>query len=274
MAKSAEAYMDIIMRIKQDNSTFDDIVRLIESLRAPGGCPWDRQQTRHSLKRQFLEECYELLEAIERDDQEAIVEEMGDVLLHMAFQVQIAAESDEFSQQDVFIALRNKIVRRHPHVFGDSEVGNAMDVEVKWEAIKREERPDNKRSILDGAPKNMPALGYAQSVQDRASRLGFDWEESEKAIDKVAEELREIEMLGSRGERCRELGDLLFSIVNVGRWWDCDVEGALREANARFYSRFVSMEHISSARGRSLSDLSMSEKKLLWQEVKRAEYDS
>ena len=259
------------MSNQQIPSTFDGIVQLIERLRGPEGCPWDREQTRQSLKRQFIEECYELVEAIERDDREAIIEELGDVLLHVVFQLQIAAEEGEFGKEDVFGALRDKLVRRHPHVFGDAEAGSARDVEVRWEAIKREEQSENNGSILDGAPRSMPALGYAQSIQDRAAGVGFDWEASEEVIDKVAEELRELEAAGSHEERCRELGDLLFSMVNMGRWWGCDVEGAAREANARFYRRFVHMEETSRQRGLSFADLSMAEKESLWQEAKRAE---
>ena len=251
--------------------TFDGVVQLLQRLRGSDGCPWDREQTRDSLKSQFLEEAYELIEAIEQDDTEQMVEELGDVLLHVAFQVQIGEEAGEFNRENVFQALVKKLLRRHPHVFGDVEVADADEVVSKWQAIKQQERADTGASILDGAPKQMPALSYAQAIQERAARTGFDWEDLRGALDKISEEMEELEQAQSDSERESELGDVLFSIVNAARWQGIDAESALRHSNARFYQRFVTMERFSRERGLSFSGLSLDEKEALWQEAKRLE---
>ena len=249
-------------------STYEGLLELVERLRGPDGCPWDREQTRDSLKGLFLEECYELVEAIEQDDPEKLVEELGDVLFHVAFQLQIAREKGEFAQERVFETLVDKLVRRHPHVFGDAEAADAGEVLENWDAIKRREMSGTDSSILDGVPRTMPGLSYAQAVQDRAARMGFDWEDYRGVLDKVAEELRELDEAQSEPKREGELGDLLFSVVNAARWLGVDAEGALRHSNARFYQRFTAMEKLSHQRGLSFPELPMGEKEALWQEVK------
>ena len=250
-------------------STFDGVIQLLQRLRGPDGCPWDREQTRDSLKSQFLEEAYELIEAIEQDDAEKMIEELGDVLLHVVFQVQIGEEGGEFNRGSVFQTLIEKLLRRHPHVFGDVEVADADEVVSKWQAIKQQERADTGASILDGAPKQMPALSYAQAIQERAARTGFDWEDLRGALDKISEEMEELEQAQSDSERESELGDGLFSIVDAALWQGIDAETALRHSNARFYQRFVTMERFSQERGLSFPDLSLDDKEALWQEAKR-----
>lgn len=252
-------------------ASFDGLLQLVERLRGPQGCPWDRQQTRDSLKPQFLEECYELLEAMDQGDASRLLEELGDVLLHVAFQLQLARERGEFTGADVFRQLIAKLVRRHPHVFGDVQVASAEEVVSNWQAIKGQEQAGTKASILDGVPRQMPALAYAQAVQERAARVGFDWEDFQGVLAKVVEELREVEAASPGAEREKELGDLLFSLVNASRWLGVDAEGALRQADARFYRRFVAMERLCRQRGLSFKDLPMQKKEALWQEAKRLE---
>ena len=252
-------------------STYDGLLQLLQDLRGPDGCPWDREQTSDSLKRQFLEECYELLEAIDQRDNRKLVEELGDVMLHLAFQLQIGVEAGTLTQERVFQTLIEKLVRRHPHVFGDAEAGDAREVESNWEAIKRTERAEADTSLLEGVPKGMPCLAYAQTMQVRAARTGFDWDDFRGVLAKVAEELEELDTVESALERERELGDLLFSIVNAARWLGVDAEGALRQSNARFFLRFATMERLSRERGQSFPDLSLDEKESLWQQAKTLE---
>ncbi len=252
-------------------SSFEGIQRLVARLRSPDGCPWDREQSADSLKHLFLEECYELVEAIEEGDVEKIAEELGDVLFHGASQIQIAEEQGDFSGADVFREVIEKLVRRHPHVFGDAVVEDAEEAVPRWDQIKRQEMAGTDRSILDGVPKAMPAMGYAQAVQGRAARMGFDWDDYAGVLDKVVEELRELEEVESDDAREMELGDLLFSVVNASRWLGIEAETALRRANRRFYSRFTAMERLARSRGVDFELLSIDAKEDLWQEAKRGE---
>ena len=251
--------------------TYDGLVRLVERLRGPEGCPWDREQTHGSLISEFLEECYELVDAIELADNKSVVEELGDVLFHVLFQVQLGTEAGSFNQGQVLQSLVEKLVRRHPHVFGDVKVSDAREVKDNWEAIKRKEKADDDVSILGGVPRQMPALAYAQEIQERAARADFDWENIQGVLDKVSEELKEMETAGSEAERESEFGDLLFSVVNAARWLGIDAEGALRRANGRFRRRFGTMESLSRERGLSFVDLPLDRKELLWEEAKRTE---
>ena len=250
-------------------STYDGLLQLVERLRGQDGCPWDREQTRDSMRPLFLEECYELIEAIEESDDKKLVEELGDVLFHLAFQVHLGGETAEFTEDQVFGSVIEKLVRRHPHVFGDVSVADAKEAKANWDAIKREERTGTETSILDGVPKHMPALSYAQEVQERAARSGFDWDALGGVLDKVREELNELDEARSDSEREMEVGDLLFSLVNVARWLGIDAEGALRHANARFFRRYSTVEELSRKRDLSLMDLPLDKKEALWQESKR-----
>ena len=248
--------------------TFDGLLDLVAYLRGPEGCPWDRKQTAESLKADFREECYELLEAIERGDSQGILEELGDILLHVVFQIQIAKEASKFSEGDVFVAQIEKLVRRHPHVFGGASAADALRVETQWEALKQGERKGVDESLLGGVPESMPALAYAQVIQKRAARSGFDWDDIEGVLRKTQEEVDELQHAKDPDQREKELGDLLFSIVNVARWLGVEAEGALRRAGRRFYRRFALMEKLSRERGLSFSELPLDDKEALWQEAK------
>ncbi len=251
--------------------TFEGVMRLTAFMRGPDGCPWDREQDGDSLKAGLLEECYELIEAIESGDAPAQVEELGDVAINLAFLIEIAAESGGYGSEDVFGGLIDKIVRRHPHVFGDATAYTPDQVKRQWETIKQSERSGDGTSSLDGVPRSMPALSYAQSVQERAARQGFDWPRVDGVIDKVAEEVSELRSAGTDAEREAELGDILFSMVNAARWMGIDAEGALRGANARFRARFGAMERTAGERGLTLSDVPMDEKEALWEASKQSE---
>ncbi len=249
-------------------NTYEGVAQILERLLGPDGCPWDKKQTRESLTEMLLEECYELIEAIEEGDAGKMVEELGDVLFHVMFQMRLGEESGAFTREDVLGVLVDKLLRRHPHVFGDKQVADADEAIASWDEVKRQERAASGASILDGAPKNMPALAYAQAVQARAGRAGFDWDDFQGVLDKVAEELSEIEAAGSDDERESELGDLLFSVVNAARWLGIDAEASLRGANRRFYRRFTIMERLCRERGVSFGALSIDEKEDLWQKAK------
>ena len=192
------------------------------------------------------------------------------MLFHAVSMVQIAEESGAFSGEDVFAVAIEKLVRRHPHVFGfgDAVAEDSGQVGVRWDQIKREEMKGTDRSILDGVPKAMPSLAYAQAVQGRAARMGFDWDDYKGVIAKVAEELRELESAESDAEREAELGDLLFSLVNASRWLGIQAETALRQSNTKFYSRFVRMERLARERGQDFETLDMDAKEALWREAK------
>ena len=248
--------------------TYEGLDQLVRRLRGPDGCPWDREQTHDSLKGKLLEECYELVEAIEEGDASDLAEELGDVLFHVVFQIHVAAQNGEFQPERVFGSVIRKLVRRHPHVFGDAKVADSEELLASWDSIKRRERAGTGASLLDGVPRTAPALSYAQEAQRRAARAGFDWDDYAGVVQKVAEELAELESAGSDAEREAELGDLLFSVVNAARWLGVDAEGALRHANSRFYARFAVMERLSLDRGLSFAELPMEEKDALWEEAK------
>ena len=253
--------------------TFQTLVDIVERLRAPGGCPWDREQSHSSLKRNLLEECYEVLEAIDGDDGHALSEELGDLLVQVVFHAQIASEAGEFQLADVLNHINAKLVRRHPHVFGDAKVSDARDVERNWERIKEAEKEKDgvKKSPVDGIPKDLPALSYAQLMQDRVGRVGFEWEDISGVLDKVSEEVEELRRAASQEEKVQELGDLLFVMVNLSRWLDIHAEDALRLANLRFQNRFITMEDLASQRGLDFPELPLADKEELWQEAKRME---
>lgn len=250
------------------SSDFAGLLQLVEFLRGPDGCPWDKKQTRNDLTRQFLEECYELIEAIDDSDLKSLSEELGDVLLHVAFQMRIAAEQEDFTPTEVFQWLQEKMVNRHPHVFGTLEVEDAEEVETNWEELKRIERQGTGESSLAGVPKAMPSLSYAQTIQIRAGRIGFDWQNIDAVLDKVHEEIKEIKDATTHEEREAEIGDLFFSLVNLSRWNGIDAESALRKANKRFYRRFRHMEQWAVDRDRTFSTLTAEEKDLLWNQAK------
>jgi len=240
-------------------------------LRAPDGCPWDREQTHQSLRTHLLEEAYEALEAIDRDDVESMQEEFGDLLLQIVLHAQIANEEGEFSINSLIKNIHDKIVRRHPHVFGDLALDGVKGVLQNWEKLKEVERKDNgkkDKGLLDGVPKALPALTQAQEYQDRAARVGFDWPVVEGVLDKVTEEIQEIKSATNEMELAEEIGDLFFVLVNLARWKKIDAESALRETNHKFKQRFMFVEQGARQQGRLLSDMTLEEMDALWEDVK------
>ena len=249
-----------------DAKSFTDLVNIVGQLRAPGGCPWDQEQTHASLKRNLLEECYEALEAIDGDDPGKLSEELGDILVQVVFHSQIASEVGGFSIDDVVGKINDKLVRRHPHVFGNATASDAREVERNWEVLKAQE--GNRKSPADGIPEDMPALAYAQMLQDRVGRAGFEWEDISGVLDKLAEEIQEVREAATNEERANEVGDLLFSIVNLARWMGIHAEDSLRRTNIRFRGRYTTMEQLAVDRGQDFTQLSLDEKEALWQEAK------
>lgn len=255
---------------EQGQHTYQALWDIVHRLRSPGGCPWDREQTHQSLRRNLLEECYEALEALDAEQPDALAEELGDVIVQIVFHCQIAEENGTFSQDDMFRHICEKLVRRHPHVFGDVSVRDAREVEANWEETKRRERGDAV-SALDGVARGMPALGYGQAISNRAAHAGFEWESLADVMAKVREELAELEAAEDPRRREEELGDALQALVNAARWMGLDAETALRQANARFYRRFTHMESAARADGRALRDASREQKLALWDDAKRSE---
>ena len=246
--------------------TFEAVVNIIERLRSPGGCPWDREQTHASLKRNLLEECYEVLEAIDDSDSAKLSEELGDILVQVVFHTQIARESQEFRVEDALTAVNRKLIRRHPHVFGNAVVSDAREVERNWEKLKEQE--GGRKSPVDGIPKDLPALAYAQLMQDRVAKRGFEWDDISGVLDKVVEEVNELKNAPSDEERAKEMGDLLFTMVNLARWLGIHAEDSLRQGNARFRQRYITMEGLAVERGLDFPQLSLGEKEKMWQEAK------
>jgi len=255
-------------------AAFEDFQEIVAHLRAPNGCPWDREQTHQSLRTPLLEETYETLDAIDRSDPAKMAEEFGDLLLQIVLNAQIAYEAGEFSMVDVLRGINQKIVRRHPHVFGDAQVDGVSGVLKNWEQIKADERKKNGeagKSLLDGVSVALPALNQAQEYQARAARVGFDWHEIRGVIEKVNEELEEIQNAVTAAERETEIGDLLFAVVNLARWYGIDAESALRGTNIKFRNRFVFIEKSVTAQGKKLTDLSLEELDALWDKAKDLE---
>ncbi len=255
------------MSSPQKLDQFDTLVNIMARLRAPDGCPWDRKQTHASLREHLLEECYEALEALDERDAGKLCGELGDLLMQIAFHAQIAAEAGEFGMVDVLNSINTKLIHRHPHIFGSTKVKSAEEVAHNWEALKREERGTDS-SILASVPRQMPALSYSQSIQRRVAEVGFDWEDIEGVIDKLAEEVTEFKQATGE-QKAREFGDLLFTLVNFARRMEIDSEAALREASQRFYSRFSYMEELCRQRRLDFTKLSFAEQNALWEEAKR-----
>ncbi len=255
-----------------DHTSFEGFQGLIAHLRAPEGCPWDREQTHLTLRSNLLEESFEALNAIDQEDPAAMLEEFGDLLLQIVLQTQIAAEEGEFSMAEVIRGIHTKLVHRHPHVFGDADLKDAEEVIVNWEKIKAEERLENgkkEKGLLDGIPTAMPALAVADAYQRRAARVGFDWPEIKGALDKVEEEIEEFRLAEDAAGKAEELGDLFFALVNVARWLGVDAETALRETNLKFITRFGMIEAAARQQGRALSDLSLEEMDEIWERSKQ-----
>jgi len=272
---------------------FNELVQLMAKLRAPDGCPWDRKQTHESLKPYLLEETYEVLETIDKQDESKLREELGDLLLQILFHAQIAAERKAFSVEEVMQLLADKLVRRHPHVFGPKSDGSLTPDQVysNWEQIKKSERQQTGRSesVLDGVPKTLPALLRAFQIQARASRVGFDWPQNgdgvHQVMDKVTEEIEELtDAYGVRNDQAGdverqaaqrhledEMGDVLFSLVNLARFLKVNPEDALRRATDRFADRFHFIEAEAARAGRTLDSMTLAEMDALWEKAKARE---
>lgn len=248
-----------------------DLVEVMRRLRAEDGCPWDREQTHRSLRKWLVEECYEAIDAIDQDDPDALCEELGDVLLQIVFHAQIGAETGAFGIDDVIGRIVAKLIRRHPHVFGDGVADTPEEVERRWDAIKKAEKAD-RRSALDGVPASLPALHRAQELGKRAAATGFDWERDADVVAKIREETREVEAAMASGDGDavgREIGDLLFAVTNLARRLGVDSEEALRSMLARFTARFHRIEAAAAARGVTLSEMTLAEMNAVWDRAKR-----
>lgn len=254
------------MPSRDKESQFAKLVSIIARLRAPDGCPWDKKQTHQSLRRHLLEECYEVLEALDESDSAKLCQELGDLLMQIVLHAQIAAEQGEFELADVLRNINTKLVRRHPHIFGSSRVKDADAVAHNWEALKQGER--GSASMLASVPKDMPSLAYSQAIQRRVAQVGFDWETTEGVIEKLAEEIAEYRREESQERKAQEFGDLLFTLANIARREGIDLEASLREANRKFYRRFACMEELCRQRGLNFSELSFAEQNALWEEAK------
>jgi tetrapyrrole methylase family protein/MazG family protein len=246
-----------------------EMLEVVETLRAPDGCPWDREQTHLTLRPYLLEETYELLEAIEAGTTDDISEELGDILLQVFMHHAIAQEAGDFTIADVAEHATAKMVHRHPHVFGDVEVAGADEVLSNWEGLKkREQRKRGRVSALEGAPRTLPALAWALSIQKRAARVGFDWKDREGALQKVAEEASELAVEEVRERQEEELGDLIFSLVNLARHMRLNPEDALRASAGRFYQRFERVEEAARREGKDVRDMEPADLDRLWEEAK------
>jgi tetrapyrrole methylase family protein/MazG family protein len=267
---------DILVNDKDPEETFVELLKVMAQLRSASGCPWDREQTHASLKPCLLEETYELLDALDRGDPDKIREELGDVLLQVVFHSQIAAEAGRFTAGDVISQITEKLVRRHPYVFAGQPLPESSAAVLKQRLqIKASEKPvADKRSALGNVPKAMPALARAQAISRRAAHLGFEWPHIDKVWEKIEEEMRELKEAAASGDRARtgeELGDLLFTIVNIARFLEIEAEEVLARMIDRFTWRFHYMEAELERRARPIEQTSIEEMDLLWEQAKRLE---
>ena len=245
-------------------SAFESLQNTVARLRAPDGCPWDREQTHQSLRKHLLEEAYETLEALDQGDFDGLREELGDLLLQILMHAQIAHEEGHFKMSDVVSGIQAKLIRRHPHVFGDVEVTDVDQVLSNWEHFKSEEKDGGP---LDGVPRSLPALAQTAELQDRARRVGFEWAATKPALDRIREQLAELEAQDDQKWREAEFGDLLFSVVNYARWIKIDPEAELQRANQQFRIRFSNLLQTLSDTNRRLADLEAAEMSQLWDDA-------
>jgi tetrapyrrole methylase family protein / MazG family protein len=248
-------------------SSLESLAETVAFLRGPHGCPWDQEQTPRSMRAGLLEEASEVLEALDAEDADSLLEELGDLLYHLVFQAQMATESEAFTLPEVIGGIEAKLRRRHPHVWGDWEVADSHEVLRNWEMLKENEK-SGRDSILDGVAASLPGLARAQMLQLRVARVGFDWPDVEGVVAKVQEELAELGSARSVAEQGQELGDSLFALVNWSRWLGIDAESALREANGRFERRFRRLEEMAAAEGTVLSELNLEQLDRLWEAAK------
>lgn len=251
--------------------TCADLVEIVKLLRAPGGCPWDREQTHASIRRDLLEEAYEVAEAIDQDSPEHLREELGDLLLQVVFHSVLSQEEGQFDLDAVADGVCKKLIYRHPHVFGDVSVNSTGEVLQNWEELKKKEKHQaSQADAVDSVARSLPALWRAEKVQKKAAKVGFDWPDVSGALDKVAEETAELKaaMAGS-GDLGEEFGDLLFAAVNVGRFLKLDPEKSLTAATDKFAARFRKVEQAAEAQGKNLADMTLAEMDELWDQAKK-----
>ena len=254
---------------------FDQLVQVVATLRSENGCPWDKAQTHETLKSDLIEETYEVIEAIDAKSSDKLEEELGDLLLLVMLNAQIAKDQGDFSINEVVRSITDKLIRRHPHVFGDVDVKDTETVLQNWEAIKRSEAGyEDRTSVLDGVPESLPSLLRAQKIQNKAARVGFDWDTVTDVLPKLEEEIEEVKASVKKGDTAEiemEIGDLLFSVVNLCRFLDVQAEEALRQAVRKFTTRFQKMEETLEGRGKSFNDYDLAGLDLIWEEAKKEE---
>ncbi len=258
---------------QKEQYDFNDLLRIMEILRAPDGCMWDREQDHHSIRRNFIEETYEVCEAIDEDDTEHMKEELGDVLLQVVFHTQMEKEKGVFDINDVADGICKKLIFRHPHIFGDVEVSSSEEILSNWDDLKRKEKhQETDTSALASVAKSLPGLIRAEKLQKKAAKVGFDWPDAQGAFDKVDEELDEVRRaMQGDGDPEEEIGDLLFAAVNVARHLKVDPERAMEKTCNKFVSRFAGMERQATQESKTLGELSLDELEALWQNAKKNE---
>jgi tetrapyrrole methylase family protein/MazG family protein len=257
-----------------EGTSLEAFSEIVAHLRAPDGCPWDMKQTHQTLRTHLLEESYEALTAMDENDSAGLCEDFGDLLLQIVLNAQIATETNDFSMAKIIKGIYDKILRRHPHVFGDVELDSVDGVLQNWEKLKEKERKENGKGekgkgLLDGVPSALPALTQALEYQNRAARVGFDWPEVDGVLDKIREEIEEVKSAQNIEEVTAELGDLFFVLVNLARWRKVDAESALRGTNLKFKKRFAHVEQGAKQQGRNLSDMTLEEMDAFWNEAKQ-----
>lgn len=251
---------------------FQNLIELMAELRGPGGCPWDRKQTTESLKPFLVEECYEVVDALDEGSPDKVKEELGDLLFQIIFHARIAEENGQFSIRDVISTIIEKMTRRHPHVFGDARLDTDKEVLANWEELKKKEKGhEERKSVLEGVPRRLPSLLRAHQLQARAARVGFDWTRIDEALPKLDEELAEFKESLKNNDAAgieEELGDIFFMLVNLSRFLNVNPEEALRKTISKFIHRFRHIEEHAANAGRSLNDMTLDEMETLWQESK------
>ena len=256
--------------------TPDSLRWIMARLRAPDGCPWDQEQTHQTLKKHLMEETAEVLDALDEEDMAALREELGDLLLQVYFQAQVAEEQGDFTFDDVVRGISEKLVRRHPHVFGDRVAGNAAQALANWEQIKQEEHSaqgKERRSVLDRVPRSLSGLAAAQAIGNTVAKVGFDWPDIQDVLEKLREEIDELVAAETPEHRFEEFGDVLFVLAQVAKWLQVDAEESLRASNSKFRRRFAYMEDVARDAGSTLSDYSPEKLDSLWEEAKLATSD-
>ena len=259
---------------RKDKYSMDDLLEIMKILRAPGGCPWDREQTHQSIRNCFIEETYEAVEAIDTEDPVLLQEELGDVLLQVVFHAQIEAEAGRFTMDDVADGVCKKMIYRHPHVFGTAEAKTSEDVLANWDALKQKEKHQKSTTdALESVARSLPGLIRAEKVQHKAAKVGFDWDDVSGALEKVREETAEVaRAVAGDGDPSEELGDLLFAAVNVARFLKTDPEEAISRTTDKFIRRFAQVEQAARDAGKDLADMSLAEMDALWDAAKQKEH--